>query len=259
MRQDKTQIKAAMPMLLRTLRLPTMLKQWEELAIEADTNGWGCAKYLATLAENEVAERDTRRIARHQQESLLPKGKSFATFDFNRTPMINKTQALNLGSGLSWIEAGSNVLIFGSSGAGKTHLAAAVGTALVDSGFRVLFKRTSEMVQELLAAKRDLRLPDALDKLDKYHCLILDDFGYVKKDNIETTVLFELISERYEKRSIVLTCNQPFTEWDEIFQDKAMTMASIDRLIHHSVIFDLKEVQSYRREDAMGRKALRKA
>jgi DNA replication protein DnaC len=259
MKQEQEQIKTIIPMMLRTLHLSTMLKQWEEYAHEADTKGWGCAKYLARLVENEIAERDTRRIARHQQESLLPKGKTFATFDFNRTPMVNKTQALNLGAGLSWIKDGSNVLIFGSFGAGKTHLAAAIGTALIDNGFRVLFKRTSELVQELLSAKRDLRLPDALDKLDKYHCLVLDDFGYVKKDNIETSVLFELISERYEKRSILLTCNQPFTEWDQIFQDKAMTMASIDRLIHHSVIFDLKEVLSYRKEDAMKKKSLKKA
>jgi DNA replication protein DnaC len=141
-----------------------------------------------------------------------------------------------------------------STGTGKTHAAAAIGAGLIDHGYRVLFTRTTDLVQKLQAARRDLALPATLAKLDKFDCLILDDLGYVRKDQAETSVLFELIAERYERRSLVITCNQPFSEWGQIFPDPAVTVAAIDRLVHHATILELN-TESYRRRVAGKRAA----
>src|SRR3954462_7765893 len=140
----------------------------------------------------------------------------------------------------------------GSSGTGKTHVAAAIGAGLIDNGYRVLFTRTTDLVQKLQAARRDLALPATLAKLDRFDCLILDDLGYVRKDQAETAVLFEIIAERYERRSLIITCNQPFGEWNQIFPDPAMTVAAIDRLVHHATILELN-TESYRRRNAMAK------
>jgi len=250
---DQEKIKATLPILLKSLHLPTFNQLWENMSREAELHGWGCARYLQVLAEHEISGRDSRRLMRFMKESQLPTGKTFATFDFTSAPMVNKSQMHAYGCGVSWIEEGGNLLIFGPSGVGKTHLASAIGTSLVENGFRVLFKRTTEILQQLLLAKKEFRLPSELQKLDKFDCLILDDFGYVKKDQIETSVLFELISERYERKSILITCNQPFSEWDDIFEDKAMTVASIDRLVHHAKIVEINK-ESYRKEEALKRK-----
>jgi len=139
--------------------------------------------------------------------------------------------------------------LFGPPGGGKSHLASALGLALVDKGWRVLFTRTTDLVQRLQTARRDLVLESALAKLDKYHLLILDDLAYVAKDQAETSVLFELIAARYERRSILVTANQPFGEWNRVFPDPAMTLAAVDRLVHHSVILEMN-VESYRRRAA---------
>ena len=186
-------------------------------------------------------------------EAQLPKGKTLESYDFSNIAGISKAKILGLASGEVWIKEGMNVLIFGPSGVGKTHLAAAIGEKLVESGFRVLFSRTTELVQKLQAAKKALSLPAALEKLDKYDCLILDDFGYVQKDELETSVLFELICERYERKSMVITCNQPFKDWDRIFVDKQMAVAAVDRLVHHATIFEI-EAESYRRKASINRK-----
>ena len=140
----------------------------------------------------------------------------------------------------------------GPSGVGKSHLAAALGTALVDAGRRVLFTRTTDLVQKLQAARRDLCLPATLAKLDRFDCLVLDDLGYARKDQAETTVLFELIAERYERKSLITTCNQPFSAWNEIFPDPTMTVAAIDRLVHHATVLELN-TESYRRRAALGK------
>ena len=136
---------------------------------------------------------------------------------------------------------------------GKIHLAAAIGLALVENGRRVLFMRTGELVQRLQIARRELALESALDKLDKHHLLILDDIVYVSKDQAETSVLFELIGTRYERRSMLITANQPFGEWGKVFPDQAMTLAAIDRLVHHATILEMN-VESYRRRAALDRK-----
>ena len=212
---------AKLPVMLTTLRLPTISRIWQEFGGRADREGWGSARFLAALCEHELADRQARRIARHMAESGLPQGKSFATFDFAAVPTIRKAHVMALAEGDAWLEQGANILLFGPSGTGKSHLAAALGTALVDAGRRVLFTRTTDLVQKLQAARRDLTLPAMLAKLDRFDCLVLDDLGYVRKDQAETTVLFELIAERYERKSLITTCNQPFSAWNEIFPDPA--------------------------------------
>src|SRR4029077_13486522 len=194
-----------------------------------------------------------RRIERHLAEARLPVGKTLASFDFDAVPMVSKAQVMALTSGDSWIQKGANLLLFGPPGAGKSHLAAAIGLALVENGWRVLFTRTSDLVQRLQVARRELALESALTKLDKYHLLILDDIVYVSKDQAETSVLFELIGSRYERRSMLITANQPFGEWGKVFPDQAMTLAAIDRLVYHSTIFEMN-VESYRRRAALDRK-----
>jgi DNA replication protein DnaC len=243
--------KAILPILLSQLCLPTIKRVWEDMAAEAVEKGWSGPEYLTKLCEQEVAGRESRRLKRHMAEAQFPRGKSIETFDFTMVTGVTKSKALALASGDAWVKDGMNILIFGDSGAGKTHLASAIGEKLVENGFRVLFTRTTEIVQKLQAAKKTLSLPSALDKLDKYDCLCLDDFGYVKKDESETSVLFELISERYERKSMIITCNQRFKDWDSIFLDKQMAIAAVDRLVHHATIIEIEVDESYRKKQAL--------
>ena len=244
---------ARVELLLAELRLPALKFVWADLAAQADKEGWPAARFLAALAEHEMAERGRRRIERHLAEARLPVGKTLDTFDFEVVPMISKAQLMALAAGDSWLEKGANLLIFGPPGGGKSHLAAALGLALVENGWRVLFTRTTDLVQKLQIARRDLALEAAIAKLDKYHLLVLDDLAYVSKDQAETSVLFELISARYERRSLLITANQPFGEWGKVFPDQAMTLAAIDRLVHHATILEMN-VESYRRRTALERK-----
>jgi DNA replication protein DnaC len=215
------------------LRLPAVEQVWVSLAAQADKEGWPAGRFLAVLAEHEIAERARRRLERHLAEARLPPGKTLETFDFEAVPVVSKAQVMALAAGDAWLNNGANLLLFGPPGGGKSHLAAALGFALVENGWRVLFTRTTDLVQRLQIARRELALEAAIAKLDKYHLLILDDLAYVTKDQAETSVLFELISARYERRSLLITANQPFGEWGKIFPDQAMTVAVVDRLVHH--------------------------
>jgi DNA replication protein DnaC len=244
---------ARVELLLAELRLPAVKLVWSDLAARADKEGWPAARFLAALAEHEMAERGRRRIERHLAEARLPVGKTLDSFDFEAVPMISKAQLMALAAGDSWLENGANLIVFGPPGGGKSHLAAALGLALVENGWRVLFARTTDLVQKLQLARRELTLEAAIAKLDKYHLLILDDLAYVSKDQAETSVLFELISARYERRSLLITANQPFGDWGKVFPDQAMTLAAIDRLVHHATIFEMN-VESYRRRTALDRK-----
>jgi DNA replication protein DnaC len=244
--------KAILPMLLTQLRLPTMKKLWEDVAIDAQDRGWSYPQYLYTLCDYEAAERHRRRLARHIAEARLPRAKTLESYDFSAITGLTKNKVLGLSTGELWIKEGMNVLIFGRSGLGKTHLAAAIGEKLVMNGFRVFFSRTTELVQKLQTAKKGLTLSSMLEKLDKYDCLILDDFAYVRKDEFETSVLFELICERYESKSMLITCSQPFKDWDQIFVDKQMAVAAVDRLVHHATILEI-EGESYRSKRALSR------
>ena len=244
---------ARVELLLSELRLPAIKLMWAALAARADKEGWPAARFLAALAEHEVADRGRRRIERHLASARLPAGKTLDTFDFNAVPMVSKAQVMALAAGDSWLDQGANILLFGPPGGGKSHLAAALGLALVQNGRRVLFMRTTDLVQRLQVARRELGLEAAITKLDKYQLLILDDIAYVTKDQAETSVLFELIATRYERRSLLITANQPFGEWGKIFSDQAMTLAAIDRLVHHATILEMN-VESYRRKAALKRK-----
>jgi DNA replication protein DnaC len=244
---------ARVELLLADLRLPALKLVWADLAARADKEGWPAARFLAALAEHEMAERGRRRIERHLAEARLPVGKTLDSFDFDAVPMISKAQLMALAAGDSWLEKGANLIIFGPPGGGKSHLAAALGLALIENGWRVLFARTTDLVQKLQLARRELSLEAAIAKLDKYHLLILDDLAYVSKDQAETSVLFELISARYERRSLLITANQPFGDWGKVFPDQAMTLAAVDRLVHHATILEMN-VESYRRRTALDRK-----
>ena len=244
---------ARLSLILGDLRLPAIKTLWPDFANRADKEGWPAARFLAALAEHEIAERTRRRIARHLDEARLPPGKTLESFDFDAVPMVSKAQIMALAAGDTWLEQGANVIMFGPPGGGKSHLAAALGMALVENGWRVLFTRTTDLVQKLQLARRNLDLEAALAKLDKYHLLICDDLAYVTKDQAETSVLFELIGARYERRSLLVTANQPFGEWNKVFPDQAMTLAAVDRLVHHATILEMN-VESYRRREALERK-----
>ena len=241
---------ARLAIMLNELRLPTIKTLWPQFAEQADREGWPAARFLSAIAEHELAERANRRIERHLAEAHLPPGKTLDSFAFDAVPMISKAQVMAITAGDSWLAKGANILMFGPPGGGKSHLAAAIGLALIENGWRVLFTRTTDLVQKLQVARRELQLESAIDKLNKYDLLILDDLAYVTKDQAETSVLFELISARYEHRSILITANQPFGEWNRVFPDPAMTLAAVDRLVHHATIFEMN-VESFRRRTAI--------
>ena len=244
---------ARLALLLAELRLPAVKLVWADLAAQADKEGWPAARFLAVLAEHEMAERSRRRIERHVAEAKLPPGKTIDAFDFEAVPVVSKAQVMALAAGDAWVDRGANLILFGPPGTGKSHLAAALGYALVENGWRVLFTRTTDLVQRLQVARRELALEAAIARLDKYHLLILDDLAYVSKDQAETSVIFELIGARYERRSLLITANQPFGAWNSVFPDQAMTLAAVDRLVHHATIFEMN-VESYRRREAIERK-----
>jgi DNA replication protein DnaC len=244
---------ARLNLLLNELRLPAIKVLWPQFAEQSDKEGWPAARFLATIAEHEIAERGRRRVERHLVEARLPAGKTFDNFDFEAVPMISKAQVTALAAGDSWLGKGANLLLFGPPGGGKSHLAAGIGLALIENGWRVLFTRTTDLVQKLQVARRELNLEAAINRLDRFDLMILDDLAYVTKDQAETSVLFELISARYERRSMLITANQPFGEWNKVFPDPAMTLAAIDRLVHHATIVEMN-VESYRRRTALERK-----
>ncbi|MDW5318396.1 IS21-like element helper ATPase IstB [Rhizobium sp. PL01] len=247
---------ARLSLLLNELRLPAIKVLWPQFAEQADKEGWPAARFLSAIAEHELSERDRRRIERHLADARLPPGKTIDSFDFDVVPMISKAQVMAITAGDAWIAKGANILMFGPPGGGKSHLAAAIGLALIENGWRVLFTRTTELVQKLQVARRELQLESAINKLERFDLLILDDLAYVTKDQAETSVLFELISARYERKSMLITANQPFGEWNRIFPDPAMTLAAVDRLVHHATIFEMN-VESYRRRSAMEAKRQR--
>jgi DNA replication protein DnaC len=236
-------------LMLTELRLPTIKRLAPDLCEQSDREGWPGLRLLEALIEHEIAEREARRIDRHRAESCLQPDKRLSSFDFAAVPSVSKAQVMALAEGQEWLDRGANVLLFGPPGVGKSHLVCGLGHALIEAGRRVLFTRCSDLVQRLQAARRDLRLPQELAKLDRFDLLILDDLSYVRRDQAETSVLFELIAERYERKSLAITANTPFSQWGEVFVEPAMTLAAVDRLVHHSTILEMN-VESYRRRAA---------
>jgi DNA replication protein DnaC len=243
----------SLPLLLKQLGLPMMLRHVEAMEQQAIEQQWSPAKFLSLLCEKEIANRYQKRVARHTKESKLPPGKTLGTFSFDAAPSLNAQAILALAEHKDWVQQAKNVILFGPSGVGKTHLACAIAYRMIEQGARVLFTSTMQLVQTLQIAKQQFKLPEALVKLARFPLLVLDDIGYVKKDESETSVLFELIADRYESRSLIITANQPFSEWDSIFPDNMMAVAAIDRLIHHATIFNIKE-ESYRQQQAKAQK-----
>ena len=234
---------------LRDLRLPTMRRQFEETARRAERETLSYEQYLLELAQAECEARRTSRIERLLRESRLPLNKNLETFDRQRLPVKVARQYQTLLDG-TFLDRHENVLLFGATGSGKTHALCALGQELIRRFCRkVLLCKCSLLVQELLAAKRDLKLAKVLRKLNGFEVLIIDDIGYVQQSREEMEVLFTLLAERYERGSVLLTSNLPFSKWEQIFKDAMTTAAAIDRLVHHSVILELN-IPSYRLEQA---------
>ena len=228
--------------LAAAFKLPTIAA---ELVQRLEQAGHDAAlPVLLEVFEQERDDRRERRVERLRRASKLPPGKTFDSFDDKRLSVKLSRQLRELARG-DFLDQAVNVLAFGLPGTGKTHSACALGHALVEAGRSVLFIPTYKLVQNLLIAKRDLELSKALRRLDNYELLILDDIGYVKQDADQIEVLFTLMAERYERRSILITSNLVFSQWDRIFRDPMTTAAAIDRLVHHSAILEF-DVESYR-------------
>jgi len=234
----KEDVKERLLKSLKELHLPVCRRSYEELARQAQQEGHSYEQYLLGLVERECQERRNNRIERLLRQSRLPLEKSWPALELKRLPAKVLQQARTLLEG-SFVDRRENALVFGVPGSGKTHLLCAIGQELVRTGRKVLFWTTSLLVQELLVAKRDLKLSRVLKKLAGYEVLILDDLGYVQQSREEMEVLFTLLAERYERGSVLLTSNLPFSGWEVIFKDPMTTAAAIDRLVHHSVIVEL--------------------
>ena len=236
--------------LLSKLKLPTVAEQLIRRISEAGQEE--SLPILLEVFELELEERWERRVERLRNASKLPPGKTFDTLNLTRFPLALQQKLRQLATG-DFLENAVNLLAFGLPGTGKTHAVCAVGHALVEAGHSVLFIPTYKLVQQLLVAKRNLSLPRELRKLDKYTVIILDDIGYVQQDADEIEVLFTLMAERYERRSLVITSNLVFSECEQIFKNPMTTAAAIDRVVHHAVILEFK-APSYRAEKAKVKK-----
>ncbi|MCY6493898.1 IS21-like element helper ATPase IstB [Leptolyngbya sp. GGD] len=237
---------------LKRLHLPHMLHHWETLEQQAMQEGWSYAQFLLALCESEVQHRWSNRIQRALKEAQLPSGKTVSNFDFSHCPSFNPAPLMQMADDPTWLGRAENLLLFGASGVGKSHLASAVSRRMVEFGKRVRFFSALALVQQLQQAKLQLQLQAMLKKLDRFDLLVLDDLGYVKKTEAETSVLFELIAHRYERKSLLITANQPFSQWDAIFTDSMMTVAAVDRLVHHALIVEI-QTESYRKQSAVSR------
>jgi DNA replication protein DnaC len=233
---------------LKELKLPTIREQFQAQADRAAKENFSYPQYLAELTNRECETRTQGRIRRLMHNSRLHAVKTWESFEWSRVPLAVTRQCHSLRNG-SFLARRENILVFGKPGCGKTHLLCALGEQLVSRGRSVLFSTCSLLVQELLAAKRDLRLERFIKKLASFEALIIDDLGYVQQSREEMEVLFTLLAERYERGSVLLTSNLPFSQWTQIFKDPMTTAAAIDRLVHHSVILELN-VSSYRLETA---------
>ena len=237
---------------LSKLRLTTVLKEYPCFVEQAQSESLCYEEFLLSLLEAEYEARKTRRIIRSLRESQLPLEKNIQSFDLSRIPRKVNQQFKTLLRG-EFIRNNENVLIFGNPGSGKTHLMCALAQELISQDKKIYFSTCALLLQQLLIAKKELRLPNFLKKLSKYDALIIDDIGYVQQEKEEMEVLFTLLAQRYEQGSVMITSNLPFSKWENIFKDPMMTAAAVDRIVHHSVILELN-VESYRMKTAKNRK-----
>lgn len=237
---------------LTRLHLPSFRSDFEALARQAEANTWSYEEYLWALVEQECIDRETKRRAIYRRVSALPANKSFDNFDQNRLSHRLRLSLKALRGG-EFVSRKENVLAFGNPGSGKTHVLSAIGYELIEQGHRVYFASCSLFVQDLLRAKAELQLAKYLKKLKKFDVIILDDLGYVQQSQEEMEVLFTFFAERYERGSVMISSNLPFSKWENIFKNPMVTAAAIDRLVHHSVILELN-LPSYRMEQAQQQK-----
>ena len=246
------ELKISLTRCLKELHLPTVQECYEEQADKARKENITYEYFLAEVMEREREVRSHKRIQRMLRESKVPLEKSLDAFEIERLPSKLAAQIKALLEG-SFVGRSENILAFGNPGSGKTHLLCAIGQELILQGKRVLFTPCSLLMQQLLIAKRDLNLPKVLKRVCKYDAIIIDDIGYVQQDREEMEVLFILLAERYERGSVMITSNLPFSKWERIFKDPMTAAAAIDRLIHHSIILELN-VPSYRLEHSKEKK-----
>ena len=236
---------------LRALKLPSFVSHHTDLASRAEREGWGFNQFLKELVELELNERRARRIERLRKSSGLDRDKTIATLDQTRLPVKVRRQIPTLCEG-GFVERAENLLAFGLPGRGKSHLLTAISHELVQRGYSVLFVPTFKLVQRLLQAKRDLTLETTMRRLDRFDAVLIDDIGYTQQSREEMEVLFNFLAERYERRSVLITSNLVFSQWDRIFKDAMTTAAAIDRIVHHATILELTGL-SYRDEEAKKR------
>ena len=238
-------------MMLRAFHLPTMAAIYTQSLQQAEQQNWGYKKFLMHLCESEAQDRQERRVSRLMKMSGLPDGKSLGNLEENKLPLKIKRLLPTLLEG-GFVDRAENVLAFGLPGRGKSHFLAALGRELIlRHRQQVLFTPTFKLVQQLLTAKKELRLESLLKKLDQFAVVILDDIGYVQQDREEMEVLFTFLAERYERRSVMISTNLIFSKWDQIFKDPMTTMAAIDRLVHHAIIleFDGESIRAQKTRD----------
>jgi len=244
----RTDTEAQLVHCLKVLHLPGIRQSWQDITRSAEQESLGYKEYLLALLDRERELRTNNRITKLLRESKLPLGKTIANFDMKRlqSKIAHQIKAIVVGD---FLDRKENILAFGNPGSGKTHLLCAIGYELIQQGRRILFTTCSLLIQELLIAKKNLQLGKYLKKLSGFEGLIIDDVGYVQREREEMEVFFTLLAERYERGSILLTSNLPFSKWEIIFKDAMITAAAIDRLVHHSVILELN-LESYRMAEA---------
>ena len=228
----------SLPILLRSMRLPTIAREYDQAVQRAETENWGYQRFLSYLFEAEASDRLQRKIQRQLKEANLPAGKTLESLDEKKLSDKIRRQLPGLLEA-DFVRRGDNLLCFGLAGRGKTHFVAAIAREWIcRHQLQVLFVPAFRLVTQLLAAKRDLKLPQAIHRLQRFDAVVVDDIGYVQQSREEMEVLFHFLAERYERKSVVITSNLVFSQWDQIFKDPMTTMAAVDRLVHHSAILD---------------------
>lgn len=234
-------------LMLKSLNLAAFNQYQDEFNQQAIEQTWSYNDFLSKLCEVELTRRFQTRVTNWTRDAKLPMGKTFSSLLFDELPKQIQQQVLQLKDNNQWALQADNILLFGPSGVGKSHIAAALAYHLIENGIRVKWLSATALVQQLQIAKKELDLMKYMTRLDKYRVLIIDDIGYVKKSDAETQVLFEFIAHRYESGSLIITSNQPFSQWDQIFPDTLMTVAAVDRIIHHATIIEIGG-ESYRKK-----------